>query len=976
MSAQFVASDSFENRGDGDWFKVHLLAGHSYRLAISSGSQSVEAHIMMPDGQPLELPVSYTNQSVFVAPVDGDYFVAAHSFGAAASYSVTIDEFTDPVLASTATTASIQVGGTVAVHASDMLVTGDNDWYAADLVAGQSYVFSSSDITGKVYVMDAGGHLFANDSGQQVHFTATETGRYYLGLANLGSSDSTLTLLSQADDHADNIAQGSNGALAVGTPAQGNWESAGDTDWFAITLVAGSSYNFALTAVSTPNPYLQIADASGVIVTDSLQQDSRGSTIFTAATSGTYYVGASAHPVTSGSSANDYLSGWNYSLSATAVANDLAATALTTGTVAVGGQTQGVWNGAGDHDWLRVDLVQGQSYVFSLALAGGNTASFALYDAAGNQLSGIVNQAIFGGTVTVTHTAETTGSYYIDAGHNYAVTSQANVNYTVAVAGFADDYADNAATTGHLAVDGSVSGTLETANDVDWFSVDLVAGTSYLIGGAATAIYDAAGHQLTNPNIGDLTYSATETGTYYVAASTGVVGTYSATITAVFDDYRETTATTGLLRQLFSGTTGNDTLTGTDYADDMRGFAGADSLSGGGGFDLLDGSDGNDVLDGGAGNDTLTGGNDLDTLLGGDGNDMLSGGNGDDLLIGGLGADFINGGAGIDTVSYEDNQGAVFVNLTLHQGFGNSAAGDSYTAVENVRGSIFDDTMIGDGGANRLEGGDGNDVLRGAIGADALVGGNGLDTASYEDNQGSVFVNLLTGQGFNNAAQGDSFSSIENLTGSIFADYFIGSDGANTLDGGAGDDVLLGALGADTLIGGAGLDTASYEDNQGAVFVNLTLGQGFGNAAEGDTFNSIENLAGTVFYDTFIGDGNANRLDGARGNDTLTGAGGADTFVFDTILTFNNIDTITDFTHGTDHMELAHSIFTVLGVGALAVDAFVTGAAATTAAQHIIYNDNTGALSYDADGSGAGAAIQFATLQTHLTLSSTDFVVA
>ncbi|MDB5707151.1 MAG: hypothetical protein JWN66_4267, partial [Sphingomonas bacterium] len=149
-----------------------------------------------------------------------------------------------------------------------------------------------------------------------------------------------------------------------------------------------------------------------------------------------------------------------------------------------------------------------------------------------------------------------------------------------------------------------------------------------------------------------------------------------------------------------------------------------------------------------------------DIFRGVGGNDIFNGGGGDDLLIGGLGADQLNGGSGTDMVSYEDNQGAVFVNLTLNQGFGNSAAGDTYTGIENARGSVFNDTIIGDGGANRLEGGDGNDILRGAIGSDALVGGNGLDSASYEDNQGSVFVNLLTGQGFNNAAQGDSFSSI------------------------------------------------------------------------------------------------------------------------------------------------------------------------------------------------------------------------
>ncbi len=977
MSAQFVGSGNFENRGDSDWFKVHLTAGTSYQLTISSSVQALQAQILMADGQPLELAISYSNLSVFVAPITGDYFVAASTFGPAAAYTIAVTEFDDPITAWTNTTGTIATGETVTIHAGDSHVSHDQDWYATDLVAGQSYVFSASNLTSDVYVMDGDGHVFATSDGQQVHFTATQTGRYYLGVQNGGGGyDSTVTLTALADDHNDNVAQGSTGSLAVDAPAQGRWESADDADWYAITLVAGSSYRSALTG---PDPFsiqshLQIADASGVIVADSIQQDSPGSTVFTAAVSGTYYIGALARPISVGDPASTaHLSGWDYSVTATALTGDVAASTLTTATAEVGGQAAGFWNGAGDHDWIRVDLTEGQSYSFTLTTAQGNSGSFALRDAAGNAIYSYGTQMLFF-PMTITHTAETTGSFYYDVGHDNAVTSQANVNYSVSVATFADDFADNIATTGHLTVNGTASGVSEIAGDVDWFSVQLVAGSSYLLGSAATALYDAAGHLVTTPNIGDLTYTATQSGTYYVSGGNGNVGGYSVAIATVFDDYREDTDTTGLLRQLFTGTVNDDQLTGTDYADEIRAMAGSDTLNGGAGNDLLDGGDGNDLIFGGSGNDNVLGGNDMDSLFGEAGNDQLTGGAGDDLLIGGLGSDSLNGAGGIDMVSYEDNQGSVFVNLTTRAGFGNAAQGDTYISIENVRGSIFDDTMIGDGGANRLEGGDGNDVLRGAFGADTLVGGAGTDTASYEDNQGPVFVNLLTGQGFNNAAQGDSFDSIENLTGSIYNDYFIGTNGANTLNGGDANDILLGALGADSLIGGAGVDTASYEDNQGAVFVNLTLGQGFGNAAEGDTFSGIENLTGTVFYDTFIGDANANRLDGALGNDALTGAGGADTFVFDTAFAFNNIDQIVDFTHDTDKIELDDAIFAGLALGTLSADAFAVGVA-TTAAQHILYNADTGALSFDADGSGAGAAIQFATLQTHLTITNTDFVV-
>ena len=66
--------------------------------------------------------------------------------------------------------------------------------------------------------------------------------------------------------------------------------------------------------------------------------------------------------------------------------------------------------------------------------------------------------------------------------------------------------------------------------------------------------------------------------------------------------------------------------------------------------------------------------------------------------------------------------------------------------------------------------------------------------------------------------------------------------------------------------------------------------------------------------------------------------------------------------------------FTGIGLGALAANAFVIGSAATTADHRIIYDATTGALFYDADGDGAGAAMQFATLGAGLALTNADFV--
>jgi Ca2+-binding RTX toxin-like protein len=442
---------------------------------------------------------------------------------------------------------------------------------------------------------------------------------------------------------------------------------------------------------------------------------------------------------------------------------------------------------------------------------------------------------------------------------------------------------------------------------------------------------------------------------------------------------------------LIDGGAGDDSLFGGEFYDVLTGGSGADALDGGNGLDTAShagelGGVFADLRTGrGYGNaaegdtytsiENLIGSEAADVLVGKDGANRLDGGGGDDSLVGGIGADALVGGAGIDTAGYDDNWGAVFVNLNIGQGFGNAAQGDTYQGIENVLGTAFADFIIGDSGANRLDGAAGADILVGSAGGDFLVGGAGIDTASYEDNWGGVFVNLNIGQGFGNAAQGDTYDGIENVNGSIFDDFFIGDSGVNRLDGGAGADILVGSVGGDALIGGGGIDTASYEDNWGAVFVNLTTGQGFGNAADGDSYDGVENLNGSIFDDFFIGDGGANRLAGRLGADTLVGAGGADSFLFDTALGGTNVDLIHDFVAADDTILLDDAVFAGLALGALAAGAFATGATAGDLDDRIVYNQATGALLFDADGSGVGAAVQFATLQGTPVLTASDFMV-
>ena len=364
-----------------------------------------------------------------------------------------------------------------------------------------------------------------------------------------------------------------------------------------------------------------------------------------------------------------------------------------------------------------------------------------------------------------------------------------------------------------------------------------------------------------------------------------------------------------------------ENLTGSAHDDTLKGNAQANELEGGAGDDVLQGRGGADVLHGGAGDNTasyadsaagvkvslatgsgsagdaagdrlqdiqnLIGSASADELTGDGGVNRLDGGTGDDVLTGGLGADALIGGDGNDTASYVDALAAVTASLADPSDGTGEAAGDSYDSIENLEGSELDDTLIGDDNANilignpgddLLAGGDGDDTLIGGAGADTIDGGAGTDTVTYADSSAGVTVDLSGGlAGSGGDAQGDVIANVENAIGSRFSDRLIGDAGNNVLDGGRGNDTLAGGAGADELIGGDGSDTADYASSGAGVQIDLATGLTAGGDAAGDTFDSIENLAGTGLDDQLTGDAGANKLTGNAGRDTLSGNAGNDT---------------------------------------------------------------------------------------------------
>lgn len=310
------------------------------------------------------------------------------------------------------------------------------------------------------------------------------------------------------------------------------------------------------------------------------------------------------------------------------------------------------------------------------------------------------------------------------------------------------------------------------------------------------------------------------------------------------------------------GTEGDDVFGGSDLSDRLEGLGGNDTIYGQGGDDLLLG---------GAGHDLLIGREGADTMQGGAGNDVFLEGEAWWLID--TPGDVLDGGVGTDTVEFREE---VRVDVLGDTDTG-VAVGDSYISIERYRFYWYNDTFIGSGaveyvegnsgndqlygmgGADFLYGDDGDDLLNGGTGADRLYGGSGDDTyvvdnigdqtvesfallgsdtvkasltwtlaATIEnltltgtlaiDGTGNKLDNVINGNGAANVLSGGGGG--DTILGGGGGDRLAGGSGADTLDGGSGDDVLDGGGGGDTLRGGSGADTfayASVNDSKGAA---------------------------------------------------------------------------------------------------------------------------------------------------------------
>jgi Ca2+-binding RTX toxin-like protein len=309
-------------------------------------------------------------------------------------------------------------------------------------------------------------------------------------------------------------------------------------------------------------------------------------------------------------------------------------------------------------------------------------------------------------------------------------------------------------------------------------------------------------------------------------------------------------------------------------AEILQGTAADETINGNGGFyDAIYGSGGDDVVNGGDG---------VDNIRGGEGNDTLHGDEGDDILRGDKGDDTLDGGGGSDTARYSFGQilSGVWADLAASvakdlDGVDDIVGTDTFTNIENLQGSKFNDELYGDAGVNQIRGDSGDDVIEGRGGDDDLQGDAGADEYRHSGTSADGNDTVWAGE--------DGQDKIILTTANIF-DLNFYRDGNHLVVGGYdtntddfdGSITVIGHY-AGSSVSYVEFDSADYnlfygtDADKARIYFTTDLANGIENAANGEI------LLGTDENDVINANGGYyDGLYGLDGDDVLNGGGGED----------------------------------------------------------------------------------------------------
>lgn len=418
-----ATAGNIEVADDMDWFAVTLTAGQSYKFNLNSTGlpdplfalYSATGDLLTADD---DSGGNLNSQIEFTATTSGTYYLAAMDVGTATGrYTVSASTLViDDYSATTATTGRVTVGGSVSGRVDS---ASDKDWFAVSLTAGQTYQFKLDGTTlsdAALTLHSAGGLTLASDDNSAgnldalITFAPTTTGTYYLGAGAAGSQTGNYTLSVStvaADDFAGNTT--TTGRVTVGGSVNGAVNSAGDSDWFAISLTAGQSYRFKLDGTTLGDPLLSLFSAAGQVVArnDDFGTGKNAQLDFIATTSGTYYLAAS--------SADNLTGTYRLQAATNTVTDDYAGGSNTSGKVSIGASVQGNAEAMNDSDWFAVTLSAGQRYEFRMSAGGTADPRLSLMSPQGALLAENDDDGSGGRGSLIAFTAPANGTYYLNA---------------------------------------------------------------------------------------------------------------------------------------------------------------------------------------------------------------------------------------------------------------------------------------------------------------------------------------------------------------------------------------------------------------------------------------------------------------------------------------------------------------------------------------------------------------------------------
>lgn len=790
---------SIDTNGDSDWYSITLVAGQTYTFStiLSGLSDSIlrlrnaAGSVLAENDDAVANSTTYLfSEITYTATASGTYFLDVSGFGSATGsfFLTTTAPTADSVAGSTSTGSSLAIGGAPTNGTID--ATGDHDWYAVQVVAGQTYLFTTTttggaDIDTTLSLRNGSGALLAfNDDSagtfSRVRFTATTTGTVYLDVGAFANGE-TGGYRVQAE-----VAP----PLSVFTSDQIATQLT-STYWGGATrrfnVQAGGTLTVNVTALTTEGQFLA-REALG------LWSDALGIT-FTEVASGAQITFDDDE---SGAFATSTRSGGIITSSEVNISTDWLVTSGTTLRSysfqtylheighALGLGHGGPYNNNAsygqDATYLNDSWVTTVMSYFDTAentyFAGlGFTRQFTVSP----MVADLVATTSLYGTATTTRTGNTTYGVGNNSGRAIydVVAGQVALSFTIVDHGGID--------------------TLNYSGETASQRIDLNAESFSNIGGRVgnmsiargTVIENAIGGAGADVLIGNAANNRLEGGfsiDHFYGGLGDDVFVVDNEAELVFEDVNGGVDTVESSSNFYLyGNIERLTLTGSG-----NNFGVGNELA-----NILTGNGGENLLIAGAANDTVNGGGARDAIFGEAGDDVLNGDAGVDYIVAGIGNDTLDGGADADEMYGQDGDDIM-------------RGGTSFDT-DIIVGGLGNDTIYGNSGLgdyDRLFGNEGNDIFYVDTPDDLVFeqAGEGIDTV-YADINGAGYY--LYGNIENLVLLDDTPFGVGNdlangLTGSATGNYLLGGAGNDTLNGMGGNDVLFGESGNDVFVFGAG----------------------------------------------------------------------------------------------------------------------------------------------------------------------------